>query len=168
MHQKQQRTIVVGRNSPLRKGSNISNKQLAYWYIVHYSLTESSSFDFLGYRFLPAYHLGNPLFQGNLFVPFWESAPEIQRCTPCLPSNGCVLILPLPFFTPTPLVTRSSPNRPNTTPLPPRRRCRYPPNPGSSGWSSVEGPGPRPGRRHMIWERRWSTQPASYRKHAKI
>ena len=63
-------------------------------------------------------------------------------------SYGRVLILPLPFFTPTPLMTPSSPNRPNTKPLPLQGQCCYTPNSDLSEWSSVPRPGPRPGSRH--------------------
>ena len=70
-------------------------------------------------------------------------------------SNGCVLILPLQFLhCASPLMTPSSPNRPNTKPWPLQGRCCYPSNSGASGWSSVARPPPEPGRRHMIWETR--------------
>ena len=101
-------------------------------------------------------------------VPFWASAPEIHRCTASLPLNGCVSILPVPFFTPFPLMTPSSPNRPNTKPLTLHLRCCCPSNTAPSEWSSVPRPGPRPGRRHMTWETRWSAQHTSYCKHATI
>ena len=123
--------------------------------LLIYSPSESISFHFLGCWFLPAYHLGNSRSQGlkeTLFVPFWASAPEIHRCTACLPSNGCV--------SPSPLMTPSSTNRPNTKPSPLQGRCcyHYHANPGSSGWSFVARPRPEPGRRHATWETRWSTQ----------
>ena len=70
-------------------------------------------------------------------------------------SNSCALTLPLPFFTPSPLMTPSSPN---TKPSSLQGRCCLSPKSGTSGWSSVSGPRPEPGRRHMIWETRWSTQ----------
>ena len=64
-------------------------------------------------------------------------------------SHGRVLILPLPFFTPTPLMTPSSPNRRNTKPWPLLDRFCFHPKTGLSGWSSLWGLQPEPGSRHM-------------------
>ena len=50
------------------------------------------------------------------------------------------------FFTPSPLMTSSSPN---TKPQPLQGRCCWPSNSGSSDWSSLSMPRPEPGRRHM-------------------
>ena len=47
-----------------------------------------------------------------------------------------------------------APSSPNTTPLPHLGRCRWSANSGSSGWCSVSGPQPKPGRRQMTWETR--------------
>ena len=58
-------------------------------------------------------------------------------------SRGCVFCN---FFTPSPLMTPSSPN---TKPSPIHRQSCLLPNSGSSDWSSVSGPRPEPGRRHM-------------------
>ena len=126
------------------KLSNISNKQVAYWYI--YSAAESVSFAFLGLLLCTSLALGKLAFSRKPFLypfgSFWASAPEIQLCTACLPSNGCV--------SPSPLMTPSSPN---TKPSPLPGRCCHP-NPGTSGWSSVGRPRPEPSRRHMTWETR--------------
>ena len=73
-------------------------------------------------------------------------------------SHGRVLILSLPFFTPTPLMTPSSPNRRNTKPWPLLDRCCYHTNSASSGWSSLWGLQPEPGSRYMTSEKRWRTQ----------
>ena len=60
-------------------------------------------------------------------------------------SRGCVSCN---FFTPFPLMTPSSPN---TKPSPLLGRCCYSANSGTSGWSSVPRPGPRPGRARDKW-----------------
>ena len=67
---------------------------------------------------------------------------------------GGVLILPLPLFTPTPLMIPSSPD---TKPSPLQGQCCEV-NTARSERSSVSGPRPEPGRRHMTWETQWSTQ----------
>ena len=98
------------------------------------------------------------------------NASENQRCI-ALPfgisllslSHGCVFCN---VFTPFPLMPPSSPN---TKPSPLDLRSCCTPNAAPSGLSSVEGPGPRPGRRHMTWETRMKhTARIRYRKHAKI
>ena len=75
-------------------------------------------------------------------------------------SYGYVLTLPCD----SPLMTPSSPN---TTPLLLLDRCCCPANTGASGWSSVSGPRPEPGRRHMTLETRWRPRQTSYCKVAK-
>ena len=60
-----------------------------------------------------------------------------------------------------PLMTPSSPD---TKPWPLQGRCGpYTPNSGPSGWNSLSGPRPIPGRRHMTWETWWSPR-HEYRK----
>ena len=66
-------------------------------------------------------------------------------------SNSCALTLPLPFFTPSPLMTPSSPN---TKPSSLQGRCCSLTKISSSDWSSVSGPRPEPGRRHMTYSKK--------------
>ena len=75
--------------------------------------------------------------------------PDVSFIRPCLDLSF------LHCFTgASPLMTPSSPNRPNTKPLTLHLRCCWAPNAAPSGWSSVSGPRPEPGRRHMTWETR--------------
>jgi len=99
----------------------------------------------------------------------WQISESILHCMAfrCFPNvtYGGVLILPLPLFTPTPLMPPSSPN---TKPSPLQGRCRYLPNAARSERSSVSGPRPMPGRRHMTWETQWQHTAHTYRKVAHV
>ena len=82
---------------------------------------------------------------------------EINAALHCLlsfPESPNVTFI-RPCFTPSPLMT---PFSPNTMPSPLDLRSCLNSKSASSGWSSVWGLLPRPGRRHMTWEARWSKQ----------